>query len=111
MLALLISLVMPLGACNAVGNRDGGAPVQRGGIMCTQEAKLCPDGSYVSRNAANHCAFDPCPAPDTKPAPQNNAPYTNELIPYGCPREVMKCPDGSSVSRIPANHCAFAACP
>ncbi|MEB4589743.1 hypothetical protein VSS37_02000 [Candidatus Thiothrix sp. Deng01] len=29
--------------------------------VCTMEAKLCPDGSYVSRNAANHCAFDPCP--------------------------------------------------
>lgn len=27
---------------------------------CTQEAKLCPDGSYVSREAPN-CDFSPCP--------------------------------------------------
>jgi hypothetical protein len=27
---------------------------------CTQEAKLCPDGSYVGRTGAN-CEFAPCP--------------------------------------------------
>jgi len=30
--------------------------------MCTADVKLCPDGSAVSRNGANDCAFDPCPA-------------------------------------------------
>ncbi len=29
-------------------------------IACTQEAKLCPDGSYVSRTGPN-CEFSPCP--------------------------------------------------
>ena len=30
-------------------------------LMCTMDAKLCPDGSYVSRNPAKGCAFNPCP--------------------------------------------------
>ncbi|MBI2481979.1 MAG: hypothetical protein HYV76_00160 [Candidatus Vogelbacteria bacterium] len=33
-----------------------------GGIACTMEAKLCPDGTYVSRIAPN-CEFAICPAP------------------------------------------------
>jgi len=30
------------------------------GVFCTQEAKLCPDGSYVGRQGPN-CDFAPCP--------------------------------------------------
>ena len=29
-------------------------------IVCTEEAKLCPDGSYVSREGPN-CEFKECP--------------------------------------------------
>lgn len=29
---------------------------------CTEEAKICPDGSAVGRNPALNCEFDPCPA-------------------------------------------------
>ena len=29
-------------------------------VMCTMDAKLCPDGSYVSRQGP-HCEFAPCP--------------------------------------------------
>ena len=29
-------------------------------VFCTQDAKLCPDGSYVARHGPN-CEFDPCP--------------------------------------------------
>ena len=28
---------------------------------CTDDAKVCPDGSLVSRNFNNNCEFDPCP--------------------------------------------------
>jgi hypothetical protein len=39
-------------------------PKQKGGenrkVFCTQEAKLCSDGSYVSRTAPN-CEFQMCP--------------------------------------------------
>lgn len=30
------------------------------GVACTQEAKQCPDGSYVGRTGP-HCEFSPCP--------------------------------------------------
>lgn len=30
-------------------------------LVCTQEAKLCSDGSYVSRNSNNGCKFNECP--------------------------------------------------
>jgi hypothetical protein len=30
-------------------------------IACTMEAKACPDGSYVGRDAAKNCEFKPCP--------------------------------------------------
>lgn len=29
-------------------------------VFCTMDAKLCPDGSYVSRQGPN-CEFAPCP--------------------------------------------------
>lgn len=35
-------------------------PVRPQGVMCTMEAKLCPDGSYVGRSGPN-CEFTPCP--------------------------------------------------
>lgn len=35
------------------------APID-GGVACTMEAKLCPDGSYVGRTGLN-CEFTPCP--------------------------------------------------
>lgn len=34
-------------------------------VVCPQEAKICPDGSTVSRNSAKNCAFDECPTIDT----------------------------------------------
>lgn len=30
-------------------------------VACTMEAKVCPDGSYVGRNPAKNCEFNPCP--------------------------------------------------
>jgi len=42
-------------------------PKQKGGenkkVFCTQEAKFCSDGSYVSRTAPN-CEFQMCPKED-----------------------------------------------
>lgn len=38
------------------------------GKMCTMEAKLCPDGSYVGRSGPN-CAFAPCPKLPVTPTP------------------------------------------
>ena len=33
--------------------------------VCTADAKLCPDGSYVGRNPYNNCQFRPCPTKTT----------------------------------------------
>ena len=30
--------------------------------VCTKEAKQCPDGTGVGRNASLNCEFDPCPS-------------------------------------------------
>lgn len=40
---------------------------QESGLVCTQEAKICPDGSAVGRNSGHNCEFDSCP----EPAPEN----------------------------------------
>ena len=39
----------------------------KNGAVCTQEAKLCLDGSYVGRTGPN-CEFV-CPAVSTRPTP------------------------------------------
>jgi len=47
-------------------------PGNRPTIACTMEAKVCPDGSYVSRTGPN-CEFAPCPGGTTAgamPVPQ-----------------------------------------
>jgi len=31
-------------------------------LFCTQDAKICPDGSAVSRDPLNQCQFKPCPS-------------------------------------------------
>ncbi|KKQ73793.1 MAG: hypothetical protein US96_C0052G0002 [Candidatus Woesebacteria bacterium GW2011_GWB1_38_5b] len=38
-------------------------------IACTLEARLCPDGTYVSRTGPN-CEFTPCPATQTSTTPR-----------------------------------------
>jgi hypothetical protein len=39
---------------------------QRGAIACTQDAKLCPDGSYVGRGGPT-CEFPACPTVEHRP--------------------------------------------
>ena len=62
---------------------------------CTQDVKECEDGSFVDRNPANDCEFNPCP----------------EDLPGACQLEVKECEDGSFVNRDPAKDCEFAPCP
>lgn len=78
-LMLAAGLSLSLVACAAPGG-DPSSPARKPGsgkvvlpeappppavaedrMMCTMDAKMCPDGSYVSRNPANGCAFNPCP--------------------------------------------------
>lgn len=52
-------------------------PGQGGGaVACTQEAKLCPDGSYVGRTGPN-CEFAACPS---QPKPSSTTPASTLSI-------------------------------
>lgn len=42
---------------------------KKNGVSCTQEAKFCPDGSYVGRIPPK-CDFAPCPSTDSTSSPQ-----------------------------------------
>lgn len=65
------------------------------------DAKLCSDGSSVSRVGRN-CEFAKCPFGTSKPAGD-----INQKV---CTMEAKLCPDGSAVGRSGAN-CEFAECP
>lgn len=45
-------------------------------VSCTQEAKICPDGSAVGRNGPS-CDYDPCPT-----VSNSFQTYTNSKYPY-----------------------------
>lgn len=62
-----------------------------GETSCTEDAKKCPDGSYVSRVAPT-CEFAPCDGTTDPPA--------------GCPALAKQCPDGSYVGASGPN-CEF----
>ncbi|MDP3988377.1 MAG: hypothetical protein Q8P80_04515 [Candidatus Levybacteria bacterium] len=47
-----------------LGSKNKNNPPAGGPKACTQEAKLCPDGSYVSRTGPN-CEFSTCPKSST----------------------------------------------
>lgn len=73
------------------------------GAICTQEAKRCPDGSYVSRTGPN-CSFAACPTAT------NTNPTSTQPTGQICAQDAKVCPDGSYVTRTGPN-CSFAACP
>ena len=68
------ALLLLLGACGA-SLPVAGKPAPAGppppsmsddAIVCQADVKQCPDGSYVSRNPDNGCAFAPCPGERTQ---------------------------------------------
>jgi hypothetical protein len=66
MRALAAALLLTLSACGTGAGKPlpvapPPPPMPDEGIFCTADVKQCPDGSFVSRNPANGCAFDPCP--------------------------------------------------
>ncbi len=64
--AILVLLAFTLGVVflNSRNQIDQGG--YTGGVACTMEAKLCPDGSYVGRGGPN-CEFANCPSQVVKP--------------------------------------------
>lgn len=52
-------------------------PIEQMPVACTEEAKICPDGSAVGRSGPK-CEFAPCP--QTKSTTQSAVPTSNILI-------------------------------
>lgn len=75
-------------------------------VACTQEAKICPDGSAVGRTGPN-CEFAECPIIATT---SENGGSVTAPTSYECNQDAKLCPDGSTVGRVGAD-CHFAACP
>jgi hypothetical protein len=66
-------------------------------VACTQEAKQCPDGSYVGRSGPS-CQFAACPSPSPTPTPSPldcNGPDSGCPSGYTC---IQKC--GPPVVRV-----------
>lgn len=98
---------------------------------CTQEARLCSDGSYVGRVGPS-CEFAICrddnsriketippsasgtPTPDAPPPPSTGEPPDNDSKEkpgaIACTMEAKQCPDGSYVGRT-GPKCEFEECP
>ncbi|MBI5405899.1 hypothetical protein HY972_02590 [Candidatus Kaiserbacteria bacterium] len=96
--ALVIGIVAiaVLLALWAIGARVANAPGPR---ACTQEAKICPDGSSVGRTGPN-CEFAPCPTADAASTTGGVG-----ILPYnsGVRGTVMLGPT-CPVARIPPDH-------
>lgn len=84
---LKTSLLILFAAAACAGNAQ--SPNQA--TMCAQDAKICPDGSFVARSGP-HCEMAACPAPkagEDKPAMGSSRPkLTGEIAldqrsPYG----------------------------
>ncbi|MEM6295873.1 MAG: hypothetical protein AAGA54_31670 [Myxococcota bacterium] len=88
----LLFLAGLLCACAAKQDTPTAAP------SCTEEAKVCPDGSTVGRTGPA-CEFAACPG-DAEPEPDA----------VMCTQDARECPDGSYVGRTGPD-CEFAACP
>lgn len=106
---LIVIFLLALGALYLVGrfaklagNPSGAdrpeAPVYG---VCTDDARVCADGTSVGRDAGNGCAFHPCP--------EEEAPADDE--PIACTMDARICPDGSGVGRDGERGCAFQPCP
>ncbi|MCR4274786.1 MAG: hypothetical protein NUW02_01925 [Candidatus Campbellbacteria bacterium] len=71
-------------------------PIDDGGIACTADAKICPDGSGVGRVGPN-CEFAPCPEPTPSPVPISQGSGVRGIVLSGPQCPVMQvgvpCPD------------------
>ena len=80
-LALLIILIVFIFACTT----------QNQPVACTQDAKICPDGSAVGRISPN-CEFAPCPESNTTKCDfTNDEPKYISMNPEECSRIKFQC--------------------
>jgi hypothetical protein len=50
-----------LGMKNIINEKLGNSENNDNMVVCTMDAKMCPDGSFVGRDGNNNCEFFPCP--------------------------------------------------
>lgn len=78
MVTLSLALSLACGGCGpATDEAKAPTPVPERPTACTQEAKVCPDGTAVSRSGPN-CEFAACPQ-------DGGAPSKPELTPTSKP--------------------------
>jgi len=102
--ALALSLLSFIGlvACSSGGSSSSSnSPPQKG---CTEEAKVCPDGSAVGRTGPS-CEFSPCPETSaTAPAADSGAVCKDQCGDGTCQEIVCQaigCPCSESPASCP----------
>ena len=69
---LLLPLALLGAACGPKADKPETKAPEAGeddGVVCTMDAKICPDGSGVGRVGPD-CEFAPCPGEEDGPAPE-----------------------------------------
>lgn len=64
---LLVIVFFIVGYSFGKNSYNPNSPIGNGGVACTEEAKLCPDGTAIGRQGPN-CEFPDCPG-DTPAKP------------------------------------------
>lgn len=100
-IALLAAIAYAIGM-QFVGNKGSllGPYTPPSATACTEEAKLCPDGSAVGRTGPN-CEFEACPVVNATPDPTTDwKTFTNNDLSFKYPTDWK---EGSAVGSIIAN--------
>lgn len=93
---LLLSIFLVAAGCQAHQHE----PIQNNPVACTQEAKLCPDGSYVGRSGPN-CEFSACPVVTATPTPASLSSGITGKITIGPTCAVQPVPSNPSCDPQP----------
>jgi hypothetical protein len=89
----ILALSLFIAGCSAAV--DNGVKTGEDKTVCTQEAKVCPDGSSVGRTAPN-CEFAPCPDDAAKsPGTGMANPASTFCVEHGGRSNIATDPDGS----------------
>lgn len=98
LIIIIAAFVVAFGVVWKLGNNepDAGSPT-----ACTEEAKLCPDGSSVARTGPN-CEFAPCPSQENigrqcEGLGDASCPVDFECV-QGCGPPVVRYPDDTPPS-------------
>lgn len=76
LILIFIAVVFVLGGLLYIYNpepQEYKNPDENDGVVCSMDAKLCPDGSYVGRSGPN-CEFKECPETSTPSTSSGQAP-------------------------------------